>query len=259
MVTEELALITGASMGLGAEYARQLAARGVNLVLTARSQQAMLDLASELREAHAVQVHVCPLDISVPGASEQLMAFLQEKDLRPNWLINNAGFGAIDAFETQSPELVRDLCMVNMVALTEMTSRLLPTLKSASAGTARILNLASVAGFQPVPYFAVYCASKAYVLSFSEALHEELKPHGIRVTAVCPGYTATNFGKTSGMQKTMFTNAQSPVTVVRDSLRASDSGRAVIVHRNHAQIFASRVLPRIAVRKVAALVAKSYK
>lgn len=259
MAVQELALITGASMGLGAEYARQLAARKINLLLTARSERTMYELSEELKREHGIATYVCPADLSRPGAAEELFNFVQKKQLRPNWLINNAGFGAIDTFDTQSPETVRDLCMVNMVALTELTARFLPLLKAAPRGTARILNIASVAGFQPVPYFAVYCASKAYVLSFSEALHEELKPRGIRVLTVCPGYTATNFGKTSGMHKTLFTNAQSPVKVVRDSLKASDAGRALIVHRNHAQLIAVRMLPRTAVRKIAALVAKTYR
>jgi len=259
MASTGLALVTGASMGLGAEYARQLAARGVHLVLTARSEAPMEALAEELRNAHRVQVHVFPCDLAQPGAAGQIVRFLEENNHRPNWLINNAGFGEAGPFERMPADRIRDMCMLNMVALTELTSRMLPILKQAPAGTARILNIASVAGFQSVPYFAVYSATKAYVLSFTEALHEELRPAGIRVTCVAPGYTATNFAHNSGIQKKIFTSAQSAEEVVRDSLRASDRGKALIVHRNHLQILATRLVPRAVVRKAAAQIAKTYK
>lgn len=254
----ELALITGASMGLGEDYARQLAARGIDLVLVARSEDRLNSIAAELRGKHQVATHVFPCDLSEAGAAEKIMHYLERENLRPNWLINNAGFGNAGAFETLTPETVRDICMVNMTALTELTARMLPVLKQAPRGTARILNLSSVAGFQPVPYFGVYSASKAYVLSFSEALHEEVKPHDIRVLCVCPSYTATNFAANNGINKTRFTSTQSSPGVVRMSLEASDSGRAIVVTAAKAQTLAPRLLPRFAVRKIAAAVAKDY-
>ncbi|MGI8905962.1 MAG: SDR family NAD(P)-dependent oxidoreductase [Candidatus Sumerlaeaceae bacterium] len=254
--TRELALVTGASMGLGEEYARQLAARGVDLVLTARSTDRLNSVAQELRGA--VQTHVFSCDLSAPGAAKQIVDFLALENLQPNWLINNAGFGDAGAFEKLSPERVRDICMVNIVALTELTSRLLPVLKAAPPATARIINLSSVAGFQPVPYFNVYSASKAYVLSFSDALHEELKPQGIRVLCVCPGYTATNFAANNGISKKHFSRTQSAAEVVRRSLIASDAGKSVLVTRSHAQVLAAKFAPRLLVRKLAASVARTY-
>lgn len=255
MPSQELALVTGASMGLGEEYARQLCARGVNLVLTARSTDRLEKLAAEL--SAKVKVHVFPCDLAEPVAALRICEYLQQNDLQPNWLINNAGFGDAGAFDSLSPERVRDICMVNMVALTELASRLLPVLKQ-SPGTARIMNIASVAGFQAVPYFAVYSASKAYVLSFSDALYEELRPQGIRVLCVCPGYTATNFAVNNKISKKAFTRTQTAQAVVAMSLRASDRGTPIVVTRSQWQIAAARLTPRFLMRKIAARIARGY-
>jgi short-subunit dehydrogenase len=254
---KELALVTGASMGLGEEFARQLAARGIDLVLTARSTDRLHALSAQL--SPHVKCHVFPCDLAQPAASSQIADYLQQNDLKPNWLINNAGFGDAGAFDSLSPEKVRDICMVNMVALTELTSRLLPTLKSSPPGTARILNIASVAGLQSVPYFAVYSASKAYVLSFSDALYEELKRHDIRVTCVCPGYTATNFAANNQINKKHFTNTQSAPDVVRLSLQASDRAKPIVVTRSQWQVPVARLLPRFILRPVAASIARQYR
>jgi short-subunit dehydrogenase len=243
-------------MGLGQEYARQLAARGIDLILTARSTSLLEKLASQL--SSQVKTHVFPCDLSQPGAALQVFEYLKSNNLKPNWLINNAGFGDAGAFESLPPERTRDICMVNMVALTELTSRLLHILKQAPAGTARILNIASVAGLQAVPYFAVYSATKAYVLSFSDALHEEMRPHSIRVLCVCPGYTATNFAANNNINKESFTHTQSAEAVVRISLRASDQGKSVVVTRNRWQVAAARLTPRFVMRKVAASIARGY-
>ena len=254
--TRELALVTGASMGIGEEFARQLAARGIDLILTARSVDRLNALAQQL--SPQVKTYVFQCDLAAPDAAQRIVEYLTQQNLRPNWLINNAGFGDAGAFANLPPERVRDICVVNMVALTELTSRFLPVLKRSARGTARILNIASVAGLQSVPYFAVYSASKAYVLSFSDALYEELHPEGIRVTCVCPGYTATNFAVNNKISKKSFTRTQSAEAVVRASLRASDAGRAVVVTRNRWQIPVVRLFPRFILRKVAASIARKY-
>jgi len=253
----ELALITGASMGLGEHFAHQLASRGVDVILTARSMDLLEKVASELREAGRT-AWAFPCDLSLPDAPLQISRFLQENGLEPQWLINNAGFGDALPFKELSPERARAICDVNMSSLTELTARMLPILKK-FPGRARIINVSSVAGFQPVPWFGVYSASKAYVLSFSEALYEELRNEGVRVTCLCPGYTATNFAKNNGLNKKFFTGAQSAEEVVRAALRGSDSGRAVVVTRNRLQIFGLRLMPRRVVRRVAGMVAKTYR
>jgi short-subunit dehydrogenase len=252
----EIALVTGASMGLGEVFARQLSTRGAGVILTARKVDLLEKLAAEIR-TRGQKAWVFPCDLSQPDAPSRIEEFLRSENLRPTWLINNAGFGDALPFEKMTPERVRSICEVNMSALTELTARLLPILKL-SRGKSRIINVASVAGFQPVPYFAVYSATKAYVLSFSEALHEELKASGIRVTCLCPGYTATNFAANNGLNKKIFTSAQSAEAVVRSAINASDRGKAVAITRNRAQIFALRFMPRFIVRRVAAMVAKSY-
>lgn len=255
--SDRFALVTGASMGLGQIYARRLAARGLNLIVTARSEEQLQKLASELRQDHGIQVHVFPADLSHDGAAVRIAEYVKARNLNITWLINNAGFGDAGAFETLSHEKVRAICMVNIVALSHLTALILPHMLNGT-GDRRIMNIASVAGFQPVPYFGVYSASKAYVISFSEALYEELKPKGIKVLCVCPGYTETNFARNNGINKRYFKGAQSADEVVEQSLKASDAGKAILITRNRAQVFAARFAPRVAVRKFAAAIAKTY-
>lgn len=242
-------------MGLGEEFARQLAARGENLFLTARSRERLGKLAQELSEKHGIKAEVFPCDLAQPGAGALVAAAIRERGILPRMLINNAGFGDAGDFSRMKPERINGTMMVNMVALVELTHALLPLLREVKGS--RILNVASTASFQPVPGFAVYAASKVFVLSFSEALHEELRPEGIVVTCLCPGPTATNFGSNNGMDDRIFQKGQTAHHVVRVGLRASDRGCALLVTTRRLGIFALKFLPRVAVRKLAGAVSKS--
>ena len=251
----DVAVITGASMGLGEEFARQLAARKINLYLTARSEDRLKSLADELATKYGIQIRTFREDLSLPGAAARVATNLESQGLRPAWLINNAGFGDAGSFLNMAPERISSCVMLNMVALTELTRLLAPRMQSGD----RIINVASTAAFQPVPYFGVYCASKAYVLSFTEALHEEVLPLGIGVLCLCPGPTHTQFANNNGMDKKAFERGQTAEHVVRVGLKASDNGRALLVTQRILSIVAQRGVPRFVVRKAAGMVAKNFK
>lgn len=244
-----LAVITGASMGLGAEFARQLAARGHDLVLTARSADRLEELAAEIRGACGVAVQVLPADLALPGAAAQLAEVLRARSLAPAVLINNAGFGDAGDFEATAPARHTGSLMVNVVALTELTRLLLPGLRGQPG--ACILNVASTAAFQPLAGFSVYAATKAYVLSFSEALHEELRDSGVTVTCLCPGPVRTNFAANNGVAEKAFRRAPGPEPVVRRALDAAARGRALCIIEGLPLITLMRFLPRGVVRRVA--------
>lgn len=189
-------LITGASSGLGAEYARQFAARHHDLVLVARREQALTALADELRAAHGIAVTVIAQDLSTPESAEQLHSRTSDLGIEIDILVNNAGFGTHGDVVDADPHRLADEIQLNCGTLVGLTARYLPAMRARRRGT--IINIASTASFQPVPHMAVYAATKAFVLSFSEALYGEEKRHGIRVLAVCPGATATEFFDVAG-------------------------------------------------------------
>jgi short-subunit dehydrogenase len=237
-----VAVVTGASMGLGEEFARQLGARGENLLLIARSGERLNALATELATRHGVAVHALPCDLAAPGAAAAIEQYLAQHELAPTWLINNAGLADAGPFEAMDHGRLNAQLTVNVVALTELTRRLLPALRRARAG--RIINVASRAAFQPVPFFAVYAAGKAYVLSFSEALREELRGSGVRVTCLCPGPIATEFNRNNAIQSRRRHAGQPPAEVARMGLAGSDRGRAVVIGQGWWTILAQRLLPR---------------
>lgn len=184
-------LITGASSGIGLEFSKLFARDGYNLVLVARSTQKLESIASELRQAHGVEVTVLTADLSQPGAAEKVFEAVQERGIAIDILVNNAGFGIHRLLaETELDELAQML-QVNMVTLTELTRLFLPEMLERKSG--RILNVGSTGSFGPSPFMAAYVASKGYVLSFSEGLAEELRGSGVTVTALCPGVTPTGF------------------------------------------------------------------
>jgi len=243
-----VALVTGASAGLGAEFARALAERGHRLVLVARRQERIEALAAELGNARAV---AC--DLAAPGAVAELIANVERSGETVETLINNAGFGLRGRFAELDPARQREMIDLNVGALTDLCLAVVPAMIGRGRGA--ILNLASTAAFQPGPNMAVYFATKAYVLSLSEALHEELKPHGIRVTALCPGPTRTEFGEVAGIRTLgQFDRlAMEAGPVVRAGLDGLDSNRAVVIPGaiNKAGAFSARLAPRSAVRKIA--------
>jgi uncharacterized protein len=190
------ALITGASVGIGAALAAEYAAHGYNLVLVARRGDAMARLGDELARKHQVEAIPLAKDLLLPGAVEQVVDELQSRGLAVDALVNNAGFGTNGPFARA--DLGRQLAMIqlNIGVMTEMTHRLLPSMIARRRG--HVLNVGSTGSFQPGPFMAVYCATKAYVLSFSEALWEELRGTGVTVTALCPGATESEFAEVSG-------------------------------------------------------------
>ena len=243
-----VALITGASAGLGAEFARQLSKRGLRLVLAARRKDRLEALAAELGNARVVAA-----DLSEAGSAVRLLADLEAAGEHVDLLVNNAGFGLKGRFAALDAARQRQMIDLNIGALTDLCRAVAPGMIERKAGS--ILNVASTAAFQPGPGMAVYFATKAYVLSFTEALHEELKPHGIKVSALCPGPTRTEFGAVAGFgDKGAFDrySADAP-SVVRAGLNGLDENHAVVVPGllNKVGAASTRFFPRPLVRKIA--------
>ena len=241
-------LITGASAGLGVEFARQLAGRGQRLVLVARRKDRLDALAAELGNAR-----VAAIDLSEAGSTAKLMASVRKAGEHVETLINNAGFGLRGRFAELDAARQRKMIDLNVTSLTELCRAVAPGMIERKSGA--ILNVASTAAFQPGPNMAVYFATKAYVLSFSEALHEELKLHGIRVSALCPGPTKTEFGEVAGFGKNGSFDRLSAdaASVVRAGLNGLDRKRAVVVPGwiNKVGASSTRFVPRPVVRKIA--------
>ncbi|MFH8253517.1 SDR family NAD(P)-dependent oxidoreductase [Streptomyces roseolus] len=221
------ALITGASSGLGAEFAEQLAARGHDVVLVARSADRLAALADRLAARHGVRAHVLVQDLAAPDAARRVAGELAARDLAVDLLVNNAGFGTCGRFEKISAARDHDQLMVNVVALVDLTHELLPGMLERGRGS--IVNVASNAGFQPSPYFAVYAASKSFVLNFGLALRQEYRRRGIRVLTLCPGPVETAFFEAIGTRKAAVTGSMTtPRPVVRAALRALDRDRGYV-------------------------------
>lgn len=250
-------LITGASAGLGEGFARALAAQGEALILTARRTDRLDALAAELRDK--VQVNLFPADLADPQAPADLLARIAAADLRIDQLINNAGYGLRGAVAELDAAAQLGIVDVNCRALVALAHAVLPQMIARKSGG--ILNIASTAAFQPGPWMAVYYASKAFVLSFSEALHEEVCPHGVRVAALCPGPTRTEFAELAGMtDMKLFTSlASGPETVVRDGLAALKNNSAVKVSGalNAAMAESIRFTPRALARRIAGSLQKA--
>ncbi|MEJ3744491.1 SDR family oxidoreductase [Actinomycetes bacterium KLBMP 9797] len=223
----QTALITGASSGLGAEFARQLAARGYRLVLVARSADRLRRLADELGAAHGVPVDVLARDLAAPGAAAGIAADLAATGAGVDLLVNSAGFGTAGRFEEIPDGCDEDQLMVNVVALVGLSRALIPGMLGRGHGA--IINVGSTAGFQPSPYFATYAAGKAFVLNFSLALRAEYQGRGIRVLALCPGPTRTAFFDTVGERAAIGGAMMAPDEVVRAALRGLERDRAYVV------------------------------
>jgi short-subunit dehydrogenase len=247
-VTKAVTLITGASAGLGLDFARQLSAKGRRLVLVARRKDRLDALVTELGNGRAIGE-----DLSLPGAIDRLMADLAAHGEHVDLLVNNAGFGLTGRFAELDGRRQRQMIDLNCGALTELAHAVLPAMIERKSGA--ILNVASTAAFQPGPGMAVYFATKAFVLSFSEALHEEVKKNGVIVSALCPGPTATEFGEVAGFGPSNLLDkvAADAPSVVRAGLEGLDNGRAIVVPglMNKATAQANRFFPRSWVRRVA--------
>lgn len=221
-----LALVTGASSGIGADLARELARDGHDLLLSARRVEPMQALAAELEGCGAAAT-IVPADLSEPGAAAELADAIEGRGLAIDILINNAGLGAIGRFDRIDAARISEMLQVNVVALTELTRRLLPGMVARRRG--KIMLVASTASFQPGPRMAAYFATKAYVLSLGEALAYELRDTGVTVTTLCPGATATNFFRVAGAREIALGPTMSASQVARIGYRAMKAGRRVVI------------------------------
>lgn len=241
-------LVTGASAGLGASFARACAARGDELVLVARRKERLDALVDEVGRAHAFS-----LDLSTPDAPARLVELLDMRGLHVRTLINNAGFGLTGRFSDLPGDRQAEMIDLNVRTLTRLTHLVLPSMLERREGG--ILNIASTAAFQPGPGFAVYFATKAFVLSFTEALHQEMAGSGVKVSALCPGPTRTEFGSVAGVTSAAFDRFSADAdSVVQAGLAGLERNEAVIVPGlvNKLGTQGGRLLPRAVMRRIVA-------
>ncbi|MDQ3800442.1 MAG: SDR family oxidoreductase [Acidobacteriota bacterium] len=220
-------LITGASGGIGEAFARRLAREKHNLVLVARSEKTLHELCDELMLRHEITAHYVALDLTEADADRRLFEETERHAFEIDWLINNAGFGSMGDFARLELEKELGMIRLNISALVALTHRYLQKMRERKSGT--IINVSSSASFQPVPFMATYAATKAFVTSFSEALAEENRPHGITVTALCPGPTDTNFFAVADAKPLQMKGMQTPEEVVETALSAARRGQANVV------------------------------
>jgi uncharacterized protein len=251
-VARETVLITGASSGIGLELAKLFAADQSDLVLVARSQDKLESLAQQLRRDHGVEVVVVPKDLASPAAPQELFDQLGGQGIVVDVVVNNAGFGTLGSVASLPVERQMDMVRVNVVALTHLTRLFLPGMIARRRGG--ILNVGSTAAFQPGPNMAVYYATKAYVLSFTEALAEELVGSGVTATCLAPGPTATGFGADSGMDNSLIfkLGMMDARTVAQAGHRGFRRGQVIVMPglRNKLGAFSVRLGPRAFVRKL---------
>jgi short-subunit dehydrogenase len=247
-------LITGASSGIGRELAKQFASGGDDVVLVARSEDKLNELANHIHENHSVKATVIPVDLAEPGAVDGLCHQLRERSLQVDNLVNNAGFGALGKFAELSADRQTDMIMVNVVALTRLTRMLLPEMLQRGKGG--VLNVGSIAAYQAGPNMCVYYASKAYVLSFTEGLREEVAGSGVHITCLEPGATETGFGEDSGMGKLdMFSSAtMSAEAVAKAGYEGYVKNEDIVIPgwKNRLMVTSTSFLPRFATRKLVA-------
>jgi short-subunit dehydrogenase len=250
-------LITGASSGIGAAFARKLAKRGRKVLLVARTEEKLIALCNELGRVSGARAQYIAMDLTEQDAAARLLEETQKRDLVIDMLVNNAGFGSMGDFTRL--ELARELEMIdlNVKSLVDLTNRFLLPMRERRQGT--IVNVASTAAFQAVPFMATYAATKAFVLSFSEALAEENRKHGIHVLALCPGVTDTNFFAASKIDRPPMRTVQTPEEVVDAALRGLGRGKSTVISgwTNWITVEAERFVPRSVVTKVAAKALRS--
>lgn len=252
MQPQQTVLITGASGGIGYELSKLFAVDGYHLILVARSADKLKQIAEELTRAHGVSVTSLAKDLSNPQAPAEIFAAVEAQGVQVDVLVNNAGFGMHGVFAGASLGETLQMLQLNVGALTTLTRLFLPGMLARKSG--RILNIGSTGSFAPVPLMAAYGATKAYVLSFSEALAEELRGSGVTVTALCPGVTYTGFQERAGVASLglMRLGGMNAVDVARIGYRAMKHGRAVVVSGlfNWLLAFSIRLTPRALVRRL---------
>ncbi len=245
------ALVTGASAGIGVALAQELAAGGTNLVLTARRKDRLDTLAQRLASAHKIETELFPADLADSAATENIFAFTRDKGIEVDLLINNAGFGKYGEFHALAKERLLDMVQVNCSAVVHLTYLFVQGMVARRRGD--ILILASKASFQAVPYISTYAATKAFDLLFAEGLAEELKPYGIRVCALCPGSTESEFHVVAGQDKFIH-RAETAQKVARTGLKALADGKSYVISGlgNYLGAHGERLVPRRFVTRTAA-------
>ena len=245
------ALVTGASAGIGVALAEELASGGTNLVLTARRKDRLEELARKLTATHKIDSAVFPADLADSSAPEKILAFTKERGIEIEVLINNAGFGQYGEFHSIEKQRLLDMVQVNCHAVVHLTRLYLPEMVARRRGD--ILILASTASFQAVPYISTYAATKAFDLLFAEGLAEEMKPYGIRVCALCPGSTESEFHVVSGQEK-FRRRTETAEKVARTGLQALAAGKSYFISGigNYLGAHGERLVPRRFVTRIAA-------
>jgi uncharacterized protein len=247
------ALVTGASAGIGVALASELASGGTNLVITARRGERLQELSNQLKTTHRVQCEVFVADLAQPDAPEKIHAFTKEKELAIDLLINNAGFGQYGELDQVETERLTDMVQVNCSAVVHLTRLFLPDMVARHRGD--ILILASTAAFQAVPYISTYAATKAFDLLFAEGLAEEMKHCGIRVCALCPGSTKSEFHNVAEHPEFAQNHRQeTPEKVARTGLQALAAGKSYVISGvgNYLGAQSQRLVPRRLVTRIAA-------
>ena len=248
------ALVTGASAGIGKALAEELAAGGANLVLTARRRERLEALATSLSTTHKIRAEIFVADLADPAGPETILAFTRAKNIPIDLLVNNAGFGAYGEFATSDRSRQLEMVQVNCAAVVNLTHLFLPAMIERRSGD--ILILASTASFQAVPYITVYAATKAFDLSFAEGLAEEVKHHGVRVCALCPGSTESEFREVASQSNVPAANTRSETAekVARTGLKALAAGKSYVISGagNYFGAHMQRLVPRRVVTSIAA-------
>jgi len=252
-MAKETVLITGASSGIGMGLAKLFAADGSDLVLVARREDRLNELAEELKSEHGIEVHVLPKDLSKKTSPKEIFNHLKKEKIEIDVLVNNAGFGSRGMVSELDTDLQVDMVQVNVAALTHLTSLFLPGI--IERGQGGILNVGSLAGFQPGPNLAVYFATKAYVLSFTEALAEEISNPNIKISCFAPGPVKTEFGEKSDLENSLLfkVSLMDLEPAVKAGYEGFRKGKTIVIPGLKQQIvpFLNRFTPRLIVRKIA--------
>ena len=245
-------LVTGASAGIGKALAEELAAGGAHLILTARRRDRLEELATHLRSKFRIQAEIFEADLSKPSAPQEIFNFTQEKGIAVELLINNAGFGQFGELTTVDTQRLLDMVQVNCTAVLHLTRLFLPPMIARRRGD--VLIVASTASFQAVPYISTYAATKVFDLYLAEGLAEEMKPHGIRVCALCPGTTESEFHEVAGHPSHSKGRQETAEKVAKTGLRALADGKSYVISGlgNYLGAHGERLVPRRFVTRIAA-------
>lgn len=254
--SQRIALVTGASSGIGLELARQFATHQYDLVLVARNRARLMEIGADFQKAYGVNVRISPKDLSHSKAPQELFEELTEAGVRIHTLVNNAGFGGYGEFASSDLQHELEMMQLNMVSLTYLTKLFLPQIIAAQGS---VLNVASTAAFQPGPLMAVYFATKAYVLSFSEALAEELAPRGVKVSVLCPGPVPSGFQQRANLEGSSMLKSPAVLdaaTVAQIGFEALEAGKRVVIPGKINQVGVQML--RLSPRNVVTRMVKKY-